>query len=587
MSQVDAKRYAGLTAIGWCYVVLVIVAAALRMWGLSFAEHTPYGRPDEEIFAQHGVMMFASHSADMASAGWPDLFFWVHHWVARFFAAYWAWRDGTEPNMACAVALQPLTVLWPVRLLSAIAGTLTVVLAMRLAFVTSPFANSVRERHHAALATGVFYGVNVLAARDAHYAVSDTTLVMLMLASFVAIAETSRHPRLSMSALAGAMLGLALATKWTALTFGFVPVFCLGTMALRGTPRWHQHALVGTCATVAGFVIGCPGVLSNPELYWGGLYSHAIRFDPHAARAFSYLADVEPQGGFHDHLSLSFPYGFGWPLFIVSLLALVASLWQAARRRNVVVGALGLFAVIFFGGVLARTTLTFMRYSLPIHPVLAVAAGTWLAALCARSKHRSSVILGCATLALALIPLQLLIRTNALLARPDTREIARTRILEAGIGPIATEVGYAQLYTLESNFAERCSALVPASVREPAPSRRAPNQGGVVSVGRGSWHSTVATAINDQLFSTPSDLAHAPWVVQSHPYLPCDRNVSAAYRPTRLPACFREVFAIVPQGIACDAQYDAMDHHYTPLDGFSASTRAGPEIHVFRNDCTD
>ena len=137
---------------------------ALRLWGAAFASSTPLGRPDEEIFAVEALAMFTRPCHRLAT-GWPDGFFVVWHTVLRMERAFFDLRYGVgRTSLACLLAIRPLAIELPVRVLSACLGTITAWVAGRLAAaLAAPEAE--RAASAAPWATAIV-AANYLVGRD-------------------------------------------------------------------------------------------------------------------------------------------------------------------------------------------------------------------------------------------------------------------------------------------------------------------------------------------------------------------------------------------------------------------------------------
>ena len=152
------------------------------------------------------------------------------------------------------------------------------------------------------------------------------------------------------------------------------------------------------------------------------------------------------------------PAAFGWPGFLLCLSGLV---WCVRARRGAFLIA---YLVFFYAGVLGPLHRTFARYGSPLVPALAVTGGLaadWLAARLAarRPRWRVQVALAVALLALPALRLGAFDR---LLARADTRDLARDWLVARGAGVVVlTEGAYAHVQAVDASVAAVCRRELP------------------------------------------------------------------------------------------------------------------------------
>ncbi|MCS6858078.1 MAG: phospholipid carrier-dependent glycosyltransferase [Sandaracinaceae bacterium] len=597
----------------WPYFAISVIAGLLRFYHLSFAPSTPWGRPDEEIFASVALGLFTDPNPHVGHTGWPELFFWVHHLVQRVLLAWWSMKEG-DLHLGCAFALNPSRFIIPVRFVSAAVGWATVLLVMRLGFLVSPL-RSPTERHAIALVAGWLYATNVLAVRDAHFAVSDTTLIFFFLWLLIAIAQGLHRGAMSDFIKAGVALGLAISTKWTGLTFAFVPLLAIAIrIAQHGLAPWPFGAflrpaklnsiaiLLGASFALVAFIATSPSALSEPQAYWQGIRSHLMRYDPAGYQAMSYRMGTQIVPGWLDHLRTSLPFAYGTLLTWFGLLSAAFSIFFASRREAMV-AILGLFTFFFWFGVVGRTTLNFVRYSFPMHPPLAVLSA-W--ALCTISRSISFGITALAKSQKALNPaktrwpalalplfflsLEPTLRSIActwMLGLTDTRELAvewlRRNVPDK---PIESMGGYGRLYAVEKRLAERCEALLPPSWRTWVPRLDHPfDQSAFANPHPSSWRPTAQAALYPVLYrGTPPPALTSPILAISRAYLPC-HVPTVRYDGTDPPPCYVERARFEPGELNCDARFDEQDHFYAPLWGFQGLKHIGPVVRIYENQC--
>lgn len=603
--------FLGRHRLALAYGAVLLLAAGLRYVGLEFGQSAPWARPDEEIFAQIGMRLFGDDNPHVAEGGWPELWFRAHHWVQRGLRAWWAWRYGEDLSLGCVFVLAPDRLLVPLRILAATFSVGTVALVMRLGWLAAPRRMGPSERHAIALASGLFYAVDVLSSRDAHFAVSDQPLVFFMVWMFVAAARGLERGWLIDFFTCGIALGLGIGSKWAGLPFGIVPVIALGVRIVRhgAAPRNVGALVLGIAGFAIAFLATNPTFLSHSSDFTNGVTSVALRYDPNAPRAFSIYTEVPIEYGITRHARVSFPFGLGWPLTVVAGLGALACLAIGWRRRAPATFLVGFWTIFFWVVVVGRTTLYFARYSMPAHPTACVGAAIllvivfrWLARRREKTVVRSEADARWRMLAfsglvivLAAEPTWRSIEMTAAFARPDTRERAVAWMrAHAHDQPIDVVGGYSRPLAVHDRVADRCEELLPASFGAPPALRLqgASDSSRLITDRPASWHPFAADIVYwGLLHNAPSATAH--WMMVAQPWLPCGQPVArfAAYDPPA--SCYREAARFEPEGVDCDAMWDDQDHFYSPLWGFSRpwspsspeAARIGPSIVIYERTC--
>lgn len=450
---------------------IVAVAVALRWWGAGFGLPFTY-HPDEHQYVDAAIAAVGGEW-NPGRFNNPTLFKYV---LAAVYAIWYTigHAAGRWPDVAAwqaAFAADPTTAHLLAR------GTVGVLGAATCAVV---WAIGRRWRGEAVgWIAAAFLAVAFGHARDSHYAVNDIPAALLTTLA-VAIALRLRAASMDRAAardaardlvLGGAVVGLAAATKYTAL----VAVVPLGVAWLAG--GWAGDVAGGTgdrlrrlarrlvappvfaaaAALVAAFLVAVPYAV----LDWPAFRADVVLLATRGREGFKGL-EIDPAPGWIFYLK-SLGWGLGWPL-LATAIAGVALALRRRRADDVIVVALPLLLWGYLGSQLNM----FARFMLPAVPLLCVmaadvvtAAGGWVA----RRMHSVSAQRRVAALlaaAVALPSLASTVRHNVLLGRPDTRTLARewivanvpagaAIILQAGgpelegLGYVVTEVGTMEL----------------------------------------------------------------------------------------------------------------------------------------------
>lgn len=591
-------------------LVIVALAAVLRLVGIGFSPSTPWGRPDEEIFASVALRLFSSADPQTAQTGWPEAWFRVHYLMEALLRSVWTGVYGADVQMACALSMAPARLLVPMRLVSVALSVGTVVLVMRLARRIGPRSLGPYDRRAISLAAGLFFAVDVASVRDAHFAVSDQPLMFLFVWMMLAIARGMDRGRLVDFLSCGIAVGLAIGTKWTGLTFAIIPVLALAIRFRRDglSPSNFSALLLGVGGAMAAFLVTNPTFIASPQPFLDGIASQTMRYDPNTPRAFTIFTEAPIELGLTRHLRVSLPFALGWPATLLAFGGTVMCLGPWARRGGAPTFLVGLWSVFFHVVVAGRTTMYFVRYSLPIHPTLCIAAALALVlgtkALVARwharrvlapslqARHHHVALLA----AVALFTIEPTLRSMEIVSAmhtPETRERALAYVHEhIGDAPVDVAGGYARVYGVPPQTAEACYALLPPGFA-PWVMRfgTVPDPVHAVHPLPGTWPVLAEDTLMS--FHRPTFRRESEWMIVTDPYLPCGQPV-ARFSSYDLPRCYTEVERWEPEGIECDAMWDDQDHFYAPLWGFTrpwwtsaSGSRLGPRVVLYHDDCGD
>ena len=393
--------------------LIVLVAAALRLFPIWFGLPYPHARPDEAVAIGHAM--------DVLEGRFNPQFF---HWPSLIFytlAAVFAVASLIRRVLFLDPQLDPQTALMLARGFVALAGTATVVVLFRL-------ARRVADETTGLLAA-LLLAVAILHVRDSHFAMTDVLMTLLVTTCLAALlraldraleAGSFAAVRGKDFALAGLAGGLAASTKYNAgavagaMVAGQIVLwYRLGAAPWR-PDTWKPTVLFGL-AFAAGFLGGTPySVLDFPT------FSADLVFD------FTHLSGghgIILGRGWLYHLTRSLPYGAG-PLTFAAALAGVPFLLVRHRRHAFV---LGVFALAFYAAIGSGYTV-FFRYVLPLVPVICVLAAIGVRHGAAWLAPRARLSAAAATsLVAAIVVMPSLVNCvwfDLLLARTDTRVIA-------------------------------------------------------------------------------------------------------------------------------------------------------------------
>ncbi|MEO7453972.1 MAG: phospholipid carrier-dependent glycosyltransferase [Fimbriimonadales bacterium] len=250
------------------------------------------------------------------------------------------------------------------RVISALSGAVTVSLVFATLLLITGTLGSFIGAVGMLLAPG-----HVVHSRFATTDVFATMLIALaayLIVRFVSgKPEGGAQPKLPAIIGMGAVIGLAAGTKYAGLLMLLPLVFVL----VGARVSWKGIA-AGLGATVLGFLIATPGALLQSDLF-----SQHFMFEvSHSAEGHG-LVFVDTPPGFMFH-SLNLTEAFG----LIPLVFGLAGLAWATSQKNKWAMALSLFFIVYFV-VIAQAEVKFLRYVLPLLPLVALGLG-YLAGKC-------------------------------------------------------------------------------------------------------------------------------------------------------------------------------------------------------------
>lgn len=369
----------------------LVLAAALVLrlvgidWGLPDAHHLYSYHPDEWQMVEGALGLAARGEANPRFFNYPSLTIYVLWFVTiplRLFGA------GVGGHYLAA------------RLLGVLYALLTIVVADRL-------GTRLAGRRVGLVAAGLL-AVAPLHVVNSRFATVDGPLTCAVtIALWCAVELSAAAPvRRWRWLLAGSIAaGLAAGCKYNGL-LALVPIWTV-IGQLHGRAGWRS-AMLATGVALGVFLLTSPYLLLDFGAAWP-----AVRFELFEhPRQSNLFAGVGP--GWWFHLTRNLPTAAGGPWAIAALAGLIL---MRRDRRALPVLLLGLV----LAASLLRTKELFIRYWLPLLPVLAVAAAAAVGRLRSRPLLTSVVLL-----AIAAGPALRSRAYAAMLSRPDARDRALT-----------------------------------------------------------------------------------------------------------------------------------------------------------------
>ena len=551
----------------WVLAVILLVGLWLRIWGLSFGLPNIYCRPDESTLV-HRALAIGAGDFNPHFFNYPSLHFYL---LTALFGAYYT--AGLVSGVYADVAGFELQFIKDPSVFYALGRGLGGLLGVASVWVLYCIGCRLGGRR-VGLVSALFLSLSFLHVRDSHFLTVDVPATFHLLVSCLFSLCYIDKKRVRDLAIAALFLGISASTKYNMGLFAGV-VF---VAALQGAGDWWGKCK--RCSWVLGvvvlaFIAGSPYILLDFATFWRDLAYERLHF----ARGH----DLDLGRGWMYHLTFTLPLGLGWPLFAATLVGL--GRWAYRRRPGELALLVG---VVIYYAVAGSGKVVFMRYMLPLLPLLCAAAGS-LVMVPGRSARWA-----------VLLALVLVAPTawdswshSALLAKTDTRVLAARWIEErisAGsrIGLCcASAYGYPQLRLDRSVLAKRVTDLQRAGFA----GRRQERLLAFCSAVPGPGYELIELrAANPSNFSWVwSEYGTERLLREQIRWVVVHESPDLAY--SRPDSSFVVELEQVAERLALfdpliddrsEREYDPIDAFYVPVSGFASVERPGPRIAIYR-----
>jgi Dolichyl-phosphate-mannose-protein mannosyltransferase len=522
--------------------LVLLVAAAVRMWGLGFGLPYANSRVDETAVAGPAVQ-FLSGSLRPANFMYPTGMLYA---VALLYATWYAVTKpfGMYASLAAFAesrrqSLAPFFYLS--RGLSAAMGTLTV--WWMFAICRRAFDET------AGIVSALFLALAFLHVRDSHFGTLDVTMTALVVLSVLLILRWQQAPTSWRAAAAGLVAGLATSTKYNAfgVVVPFVMALALGAADNRATPGAAMRRTAGSLAAFTlAFAIGFLGATPYVVVAWRQFIADLNALSATLAGGHGLALS---RGWWH-HATITLPAALGWPLYLAGVAGTVGLMLTRLRASAVVLA----FPLAYFI-VAGSGYRVFARDVLPLLPFLCIAAG-WLVVAAVRAILPASAPLGrgWATAAVALAIVAPSARNDILLDRVLTR--TDNRVVVARELPALIPQGSLVYHSGEAY------GRIPFTLSEP------PLKIDLIAFDEATGQFTRGGRLPEWII-----LQRSPLVLYSHVPDGVQRIVGAHYERVREFAVTRDDRPRV---------YDQQDALFLPLSGLGGVGRLGPAFEIYR-----
>ncbi|HEX4188932.1 MAG TPA: glycosyltransferase family 39 protein [Solirubrobacteraceae bacterium] len=399
----------------WAWPALagvLIAAISLRLWGVGQGLPYVYNLDESDHFVPHAVAMFR-HGLDPHYFSNPPALTYLLHVV---FAVWFGGASGVEH----AYAHSPEDVYLVARVVSAVLGTAAVWLLY--------LAGARLFDRRVALVAAAIEAFAFLPVFYAHLALNDVPALAPLTLSLLGSAGILRRGRALDYLIAGAGLGLACATKYTA---GIVLLPLLAAAAARPAARERasggssSHAIgalaglaIAGAAALAAFLIANPYALIDYQAFHRGLVHQSTVSGESQGKLGA------PSDGGLPYYLWSLTWGLGW---VPALAALGGAL--TIWRREPRVGWMLVPPAILYVAFMSLQGRYFGRWLLPIFPLACLLAAFFafelVRGLARRGPRVPAIALVLAVAALCVQGLVHSVHSSLVLSRADTRNLTR------------------------------------------------------------------------------------------------------------------------------------------------------------------
>jgi dolichyl-phosphate-mannose-protein mannosyltransferase len=403
------RRASRLPAAGtFAAAGLVAAALGLRLWGIKHGLPFVYNVDENANFVPAAVTFFSGDFNPHYFINPPAFSYLLHAVLAFWYGGGWPFGTGAE--VSDVYATDPASVFMVARVTTAVLG------AAAVAFVYATGARLADRR--VGLIAAALLAVGFLPVFYSHLALNDAPALLPLAVSVYGSAGVLVHGRRRDYAVAGAGLGLAVATKYTAgivllpLVAAAVSQFLPGRGS-RG-PAIGGLALAGALAAAA-FVVANPHAVLSFSEFWAD-----VRKQESAAGDLGKLGLASDSGVSYYLWVLT--WGLGWvPAIAAAIGALVAFRFDPKK---------GFFLVpwpVVFIAFMGLQDRYFGRWLLPALPAVALLAALAVISLADRpragARTRNLVAAG-AAVALVAQGVVYSVHLDRVLSRDDTRNLA-------------------------------------------------------------------------------------------------------------------------------------------------------------------
>jgi hypothetical protein len=315
VAEPRTRRVAVPASLGWPLALagLFVAALILRLIGLRTGLPYVYNADENSHFVPHAIGMFG-HGFNPDYFVNPPAYTYVLH-------ALFALRWGTDPSaVGGAFAADPTGAFTIARAASAVLGALAVPL-------TAIAGARLFDDRRVGLLAGALLAVAFLPVHYSHFALNDAPTLAPLALCLVGVAGIYKTGRLREYLLAGAALGIAIATKYQGGIL-LVTVIAAALVSPVAHPR-VRNLFLAVGLMLCGFLVANPYALLDRHAFW----DDGIRKQTEAAGDEGGKLGLANTSGWWYYLTTS-TWGLGWLPSLAALGGVVARRPPALALRD-------------------------------------------------------------------------------------------------------------------------------------------------------------------------------------------------------------------------------------------------------------
>ena len=417
--------------------VILLIGFLLRAWGLDFGLPGKY-RPDEEYFVLHAL---GFHSGDLNPHGFVYPTFYMYVLSAVYKVYDWVGTAGglfQGKNFLTFVQDTDQATIYHL-------GR-WVTLCFGLATLWAVYALCRRRFDvKTAVVAMTILTMNFIHGRESKFITSDVPLTFFVVLSMFGMPSMAALGRWRDYALVGFTVGLAVSTKYTALFVGAAAaaMHLYGVFYLRRTWALREQLwkpLFSLSLLVVAIFLTSPYVF----LDWRGCLEAVLAHQKNVMQGWN---NFGIDFGLQWVITRGLGIGMGTVATVLAAVGFLLLLRKPSKIFSKHVLSLDIIAfTIAFLVLLIRSRYLFMRYFVPLAPIVAIMAAVAVVRIAdlLRRDWQKTALLIALTLACVAEPTYRLVRTNLLFCRTDTREQLR-EWMQVNL-PEGAKVGYANPY---------------------------------------------------------------------------------------------------------------------------------------------
>ncbi len=381
----------------WLLAAIFLLALGLRLWGNNWGlPGRTEMHPDEHDYVMKHALLLSRQNLD---PGWYN--------YPAFLMYLTAGASGILRHLGCAMLDWQCYLVG--RIIVAIFGAAT-------SLVMFGLARALGGSARAGLLAALWMALLPLNVWECHMAITDPVMTFWTALTVLLSVRLIDRTRLIDFALAGAALGLAVGSKYTA-AIAVVAIFA-GTVASRSVwlRKFAGLVIAGVTSLVFAFIATPYSFIHFDKLRTAMQYEHNHTIGHHSG--FSLPADGWQYHRYLYQIVAAWPFSLGIALYACAAAGALWALFHFDRRKFVPIA----FAAAFFA-VTGSWTFTPIRYYLPIIVLGTVLAGLWQADWIESGKGPRRAIAVIATLACLIYTGIFTMQTTARFGR-ETRDVA-------------------------------------------------------------------------------------------------------------------------------------------------------------------